>query len=223
MAMAAKDRIRRSFAPAFTLVELLVVIAVIATLAALLLSALSRGQSSAKRIACIDNVRQINLALHLYADDHHDEIGYFTNDEYYAYKHLILRYLSLPDRAYATNEPVFTCPADTAFYTLGLTHYSSYGFNGADRGTNNFGVAQRPFASVHNPSLTALDGEISGGIGVSWHDGKQGQHNNALNVAGFVDGHASYIKIYWNGAPGVAGFPFWYEPPPGYEYKWTPN
>jgi hypothetical protein len=42
-------------------------------------------------------------------------------------------------------------------------------------------------------------------------------------MAGFVDGHASYIKIYWNGSAGVDGFPFWYEPPPGYEYKWTAN
>jgi len=217
--MPAKDRMRH----AFTIVELLVVMAVIAILAALLLQALSQGKSSAKRIACTGNVRQINLALQQYAIDHDDQIDYYTNDIYYAYKQCVLPYLGLPVDAYATNEPVFTCPADTSFYALALTHYASYGFNGAARGTNDFGMAQRPFAAVRNPTLTDLNGEISGGIGVSWHDGMPGQHNNALNVGGFVDGHVSYLTIYWDGLGGIAGFPFWYEPPAGYEYKWSAN
>ena len=39
----------------------------------------------------------------------------------------------------------------------------------------------------------------------------------------FVDGHVDYIKIYWNGATGGDGFPAFYEPPAGYDYKWTGN
>ena len=39
----------------------------------------------------------------------------------------------------------------------------------------------------------------------------------------FVDGHASYIKIYWNGTPGPDGFSAFYEPPGGYDYKWSGN
>lgn len=61
---------------AFTLVELLVVIAVIGIVAAFLLPALGQAKERAKGIVCLNNTKQLALATRIYADDHNDHLPY---------------------------------------------------------------------------------------------------------------------------------------------------
>jgi prepilin-type processing-associated H-X9-DG protein/prepilin-type N-terminal cleavage/methylation domain-containing protein len=69
----------RQLAAAFTLVELLVVISIIAILAALLLPSLAKAKEQAHQVNCMSNLKQLDLCWELYADDNG---GFFApNDD----------------------------------------------------------------------------------------------------------------------------------------------
>jgi len=236
----------------FSLVELLVVIAIIVILAALLLPVLSSAKARARRTACLDNLKQINLAVHLYAGDNGDKTPATGGSTFITYKELVKSYAGLHGPS-SSGDKVFTCPADTIYYDetslayFPIGHheqpaydFSSYSYNGLNLLTNfhasRFGVvlpgiAGHVLGSIKEPAKTVLVAESAALLPYSWHEpkahtaGELPSLNNSKNIVSFVDGHLSYIKMYWNSSlsypDGSGSFAVFYDPPEGYDYKWN--
>ncbi len=96
------DNIRRS---GFTIIELLVVIAVLSLLMAILMPVLSQARQQARRAACAANMRQVGIAIHLYAEAFDDTIPFgpegrpITGSNFYTVTGNVTSLLSLEDGA----------------------------------------------------------------------------------------------------------------------------
>jgi len=139
-------------------------------------------------------------------------------------------------------------PSLDIFYVPASLHgqtnsdYSSYAFNGGISNifsvfTNTIGIGDRKMSSVRDPVKTVLVTEVSALFPYSWHQpgnsstfGAVTFNNGAVlfvdakNMVGFVDGHVSYVKIFWNPSPiqpGVWSLAIQSDPPAGYDYKWS--
>jgi prepilin-type N-terminal cleavage/methylation domain-containing protein len=139
---------------------------------------------------------------------------------------------------------LFACPADIFYYNnvassplyrAGMhddpwADYSSYWFSRMnlvpDPLTRGFyhGIAGRKISSIRNPVLTLMVADQPACFAYSWHqpppltDPGPDRMKDARNMVGFVDGHAGYIKIYWDSVQGTE--PCFYNPPANYEYQW---
>jgi prepilin-type N-terminal cleavage/methylation domain-containing protein/prepilin-type processing-associated H-X9-DG protein len=126
---------------AFTLVELLVVIAIIAVLAALTLTALSRAKQGVGATTCANNLRQLSVAFALYCENHNDNFPAPGSKAIYGpqpedwiwwqagrdiYQSSIVPYIS------RFNARLFRCPQDPEATWPGQVYAYSYSLNSLD-------------------------------------------------------------------------------------------
>lgn len=106
----------------FTLIELLVVIAIIAILAAILFPVFARAREKARQTSCLSNLKQIGLALQMYAQDY-DMLLPLAN-EYPGTDGPPGLYDVI--EPYVKNEQIFRCPSDRD--NMFQTHGTSYDY-----------------------------------------------------------------------------------------------
>jgi len=196
----------------FTLIELLVVIAIIAILAAILFPVFARARSKARQTSCLSNVKEITLALMMYAQDYDETLVMYNNSAYT----FGWRSAAMP---YVKNDQVFICPSEgggACDYGVIYPHVSAVGSAKmlddieypAETGLLTETEAQDVSGRYGNLYLgycpfCYAEGSISWAYyrGVAW----PGRHNGGNNC-GYVDGHAKWLKYentmrsqrFWN-------------------------
>jgi prepilin-type N-terminal cleavage/methylation domain-containing protein len=198
--------------PAFTLVELLVTIAIAGLLAALFLPALGRSRERIHAAVCLGNLRQWGTATHLYAADHEDYLPpegvpnpglASTNTGWYVQ---LPRQLGLPpyhESRWHTNPAanpgrvLWICPANPRRSNgLNLFHYC------LNEHVNGTGDAQRAvkLSSVANPALVVwlFDTKNLPAVGY-WAYVHTNLHRHGAQFA-FLDAHARRFPNteYWD-------------------------
>jgi prepilin-type N-terminal cleavage/methylation domain-containing protein/prepilin-type processing-associated H-X9-DG protein len=192
---------------AFTLVELLVVIGIIALLLSILLPAVGAARHQAKATVCLSNLRQISMATVMYANDFKTFVGFPPDRKEQLYPYL------KQGRNNQDFDPyqVWNCPANER-----IELQASYGFN-----TNlNF----LKVVKVKQPSETVslCDGGVLDNGNPStathmWPPGRAGtasscrpdhlRHPKKLVGVGYVDGHAERLPVAPPFYPGPVGTP----------------
>lgn len=192
---------------AFTLVELLVVIGIIALLIGILLPALNAARTQAKTVACRSNLRQLAVAAMMYAQEWHVYVGYAPGVDR---KMLLYPYLQQgKSNADVSGSQVWNCPANALPDTQ-----CGYGFN------TNLNWVKLAQIRQWSHTVAACDSGLRDGNlptlstmcsppGITGSPANPAyrpnpRHNNKVNVA-FTDGHVETLPMTEPFYPGPVG------------------
>lgn len=214
---------------AFTLIELLTVIAIIGVLAAIIIPTVIGVRVSARRTTCANNLRQLGIVFQIYTDDSRDRFPGKGTSATTRWIHKLAPYINVPT-ARAYNQSLYHCSlTSTDVYAQGAPN-PGWGLYGLSEGIflpdvngtpAEYGVRR---SDVNNPSRKVLlaeknhKGGAGNGPGLSRqgpfptrNDGAAANHRmdqkpengpgGACNYL-FVDGHVKSLKTW----PGVDAF-----------------
>lgn len=207
----------------FTLIELLIVIAIIVILAAILLPALNRAKENTRKIECLGSVRQIGQGMFMYVTDYNDYYPPSYSSSTYNWKLQVAPYLGMNQSGNALislvldSKTIYTCNSAIGYgEKIGIVFYKK-----STRSMNK-SLSLNKAMTFKYPGETACVTEGAthdNGSGLYWDWNSSyntGINNNLprfVHSAGcnilFADVHASWLKGSNIPADSTTGVTFW--------------
>ncbi|MDR1283184.1 MAG: type II secretion system GspH family protein [Opitutaceae bacterium] len=214
---------RPGHAPAFTLIELLTVIAIIGVLAGIMIPVLSSVRQKARDVDCINNLRQLGAATGLYAEEHKGAFPVGRGNTNYVYE-LMGGYIAIPGgliKVASNRRSPFICQRNVASATGTISNAvcQTYAMNGGVASSDTGTAIKKYMHNVPAPSRTCLFGDgLCSGTGWELIMNASGNNSEKYKKPGYVhDGKCHFVFVDGH----VASLPPPY--PDSGDVFWTPQ